>query len=402
MATKYLRAQWWLFLGRSRSRREDYRGALTCYERVLRLFPNHPQALANAGNCFARQGLYEDAIKCYERALEERPDYSHLHAGLGLIYVNLQRYQESIDSFNRAFRMKPVLSQEPWYSVAFANALWDVGRREDALAAYNAAAENSPKDSRAQAALGWRLYETGKFKDAEIPLRTAINLDPDFGNPYLNLSFVLGEFGRYDESLAFAERFASLETENPVAHANVGWLLSETGRQREAVVAYKRSVELNPNFAEGHRELGRIHERLGEYQEAIDAEEKAISLEPDFLGYCVMGLALLQQGKHERSMYFSRKAIEQKPECHEAWNNLGEACLATGRFEEAVTCFERVLKLAPGIPETAELHLQIGTAQVKLGNSTAAQIQCEVLRAMGSEMANELQKAISSGRPGAM
>ena len=245
------------------------------------------------------------------------------------------------------------------------------------------------------------MFETGNYKDAEIALRTAIKLDPDFANPYLNLSFVLGESGKYDESLACAERFADLEPQNAVAHANVGWLLSEIGRQHEAIAAYKRSVELNPNFAEGYRELGRIYERLGEYQKAVDAEEKAISLEPDFLSYCVMGLALLNRGEHERSMYFSRKAIETKPESHEAWNNLGESCLATGRLEEAVTCFERVLKLAPGVPETAELHLQIGTTQLKLGNFTAAQIHFEVLRTMGSEMASELQKAISLVRPDA-
>jgi len=133
MTIKYLRAQWWLQVGRNRSKREDYRGALPCYERVLRLFPNHLRALANVGNCLQHQGRYIEAITFYDRALQERPDYPDVHARLGLALLNLHRYQESIDSFNRAFRIKPSLSEEPWYSVPFANALRAAQRRENAV-----------------------------------------------------------------------------------------------------------------------------------------------------------------------------------------------------------------------------------------------------------------------------
>ena len=141
--TNYLRAHWWLYLGRNRSRREDYRGALTCYECVLRLFPNHLRALANVGNCLQHQGRYIEAISFYHRALQERPDYADVHARLALIFLNLQRYQESVDSFNRAFRIKPSLRDEPWCSAASANALWGVGQREDALALYKAASNTT-------------------------------------------------------------------------------------------------------------------------------------------------------------------------------------------------------------------------------------------------------------------
>jgi tetratricopeptide (TPR) repeat protein len=107
MAITHLRVRWCLWLGRIRSKREDYGGALICYERVLRFFPKHLRALANAGNCLEHQGFYAEAINFYDRALQERPDYPDVHARLGVIFSRLQRYQESIDSLNRAFRMKP-------------------------------------------------------------------------------------------------------------------------------------------------------------------------------------------------------------------------------------------------------------------------------------------------------
>jgi tetratricopeptide (TPR) repeat protein len=138
--------------------------------------------------------------------------------------------------------------------------------------------------------------------------------------------------------------------------------------------------KLNPNFAPAYCELGRIRERLGEYQQAINAENRALSLDQNPLAYCVMGLALLEQGNHERSIYFSEKAIELRPLFYEAWNNLGEAHLAIGQLERALTCFEKVLELAPAIPEVAELRLQIGTVQLKLGTRKRLRISISFCR----------------------
>ena len=394
MAITHLQAMWWLWLGRSRSKREDYGGALTCYERVLRFFPNDLRALANVGNCLHHQERYAEAIDFYDRALQIRADYPDVHARIGAIFCHLQRYQESIDSLSRAFRMKPSLKEDSSFSLTFAISLAYLGKTKDALGAYRAALEQNPRNAWALAGVGWALLELGNFADAELPLRDAIRLEPGLGKAVLHLSFVLGGLKRYDEALVLAERFAALEPENPTAHANVGWFLSETGRQREALIAYKRSVELNPNIAEGYCELGRIHERLGEFQQAIDAEEKALSLDQNPLAFCVMGLALLEQGNHERSIYYSEKATELRSNYYEAWANLGEALLVTGQLEKAVVCFEKVLELAPAIPEIAYVRLQIGTAQLKLGNTEAAQNQYRLLHAMNSDKANELCNAI--------
>ena len=88
MAITHLQAGWYLWLGRNKSKREDYGGALTCYERVLHFFPKHLRALANLGNCLDHQGRYAEAIDFYGRALQQRPDYPDVHARLGVIFCS--------------------------------------------------------------------------------------------------------------------------------------------------------------------------------------------------------------------------------------------------------------------------------------------------------------------------
>ena len=393
MAITNLRVGWWLFLGRNRSNREDYQGALMCYERVLHFFPRHLRALANAGNCLHHLKRYAEAIPLYDRALQERPDYPDVHARLGLIFMYFKRYQESFDSLNRAFRIKPGLKEDFAFLHCYALSLAHLGRTEEALEAYKMAAEIHPRNGDVLAGIGWALLELGRYAEAEISLRDAVELQPENGMPLLHLSFALGGLSKYDESLAIAERFAVLSQKSrcPFKCSLAAKRIGQTTRSAHFLREIGR---LNPSFAEGYCELGRIHERLGEYQEAIDAEEKALSLAQDPLAYCVMGLALMEQGNHERSLHFSQKAVKLRPSFFEAWNNLGEAHLAMGQFDQGLCCLETALQLAPASADSAELRWQIGTTQLKLGNVEAAKNQYQLLQDMGSNRAEELHSAI--------
>lgn len=229
MAITHLQAGWWLWLGRNRSNREDYGNALTCYERVLHIFPNHLRALASMGNCLQHEGCYAEAMDFYDRVLQQRPDYPDIHARLGVILCRLQRYQESNDALKRAFRMKPRLKEESCYGITFAISLAYLGKTDDALEAYRAAVKQNPKDAGALAGVGWALLELGNYADAEPPLRAAIKVEPGYGKPYLHLSFVLAGLGKYDESLVVAEQFAALEPKDPLAHSNVAELRLQIG-----------------------------------------------------------------------------------------------------------------------------------------------------------------------------
>jgi tetratricopeptide (TPR) repeat protein len=50
----------------------------------------------------------------------------------------------------------------------------------------------------------------------------------------------------------------------------------------------------------------------------------------------------------ERAIQYNLKALELDPRNVDAWHNMGLTYLETGRSEEAIRCFEKVLSLEDG------------------------------------------------------
>jgi tetratricopeptide (TPR) repeat protein len=392
MTITQLRARWWVLLARSRFRREDYVGALSCCRRVLDLDPNHVWALANVGNCLDRQGLYNEAIAFYDRALQNRPDYAYVHARLGLIFRSLRRYQESVDSLNRAFRINPNLRKSAGFVLAFASSVAHIGRIDDAHAAYKEVTEFDLNNPGAFAGLGWSLLSCGKSEEAELPLRTAIRLDPNYADAYDTLGRVLRAIGRDRESLPIWQRLVDLRPDDCEAHASLGWALGGVGRYREAIRTLENVLEKDPTFPV-HYSIGLYHLHLKEYQAAIEAEERAISERPDADAYCVIAASLLEQGDPEHAITACNQALDLDPSSYLALHNMGEAFLAMGQPAQAVSCFEKALEVSPA---TSESRFQLGIAFLKLGKKLEAHNQCRLLRATDNGKADDLQSAIST------
>jgi tetratricopeptide (TPR) repeat protein len=80
----------WLDLGRSHSARKEWEAALSAYQRVLNLRPDHARTVNNIGNVHFRQNHFEKASEWYVRALELQPDYLNalFHDGWVLRHLN--------------------------------------------------------------------------------------------------------------------------------------------------------------------------------------------------------------------------------------------------------------------------------------------------------------------------
>jgi len=64
--------------------RNDFDQAARAFRSVLRLDPEHYEALTGLGRCLAETGMREEARKCFERALEINPEYAQARINLEL------------------------------------------------------------------------------------------------------------------------------------------------------------------------------------------------------------------------------------------------------------------------------------------------------------------------------
>ncbi len=96
-----------------------------------------------------------------------------------------------------------------------------------------------------------------------------------------------------------------------------------------------------------------------------------------------LGNVYYQSGRPEQAEVYYRKAIEQYPNFQRAWNNLGALLYSQGRYEEAVTCFTKVV--SNGKADASTLGV-LAFCQVKSGNPLAAEMN--YVQALGLDPQN--------------
>jgi len=169
----------WYFLGVVKQLRGKLDEAVASYEQVLRLEPNHHEALNNLAVAFRAQGRVNEAEASLRRALHVKPDHAEAHSNLGNLLQDQDKLDEAAACFRRALHLKP-----DYFDAHnnLGNALRALGRLAEAAACYDQALLLQPDQpqvhlSRALCRLqmgdfeqGWAEYEWRlKCKEFSIP-----------------------------------------------------------------------------------------------------------------------------------------------------------------------------------------------------------------------------------------
>ncbi len=186
--------------------------AVRCYEKALRLDPNHPEALFWLGNLRLKDQDREGAIRCYRKALRVNPRHEAATRNLGATLQDLQRTGEAIDCYRR-FLEQGIASAGICFNLG--NAFFDLGAREKAIAAY----------------------------------RQALALDPRYVNACINLGIALDESGDLDGAAAQYEKALAVEPGSALACRFLGAVRAEQGKPEEAMARYRQALALAPRDA---------------------------------------------------------------------------------------------------------------------------------------------------------
>ncbi|MBD2474634.1 tetratricopeptide repeat protein [Anabaena sp. FACHB-83] len=94
--------------------------------------------------------------------------------------------------------------------------------------------------------------------------------------------------------------------------------------------------------------LGNLHFAGQGYKEAIAAYDKALEIKPDdHDAWNNRGIALWNLGRYEEAIAAYDKALEIKPDDHDAWYNRGIALDDLERYEEAIASYNKALEIKP-------------------------------------------------------
>jgi tetratricopeptide (TPR) repeat protein len=240
----------------------------------------------------------------------------------------------------------------------------------------------------------------GAFEAAASVCRQLIAEDPACAPAHQLLGSVLAQQGRIEEGVRSLERAHALQPEDPAVLVDLGHAFCLRGDDAQALACYRNALALAPRHPLAALAAGNALQRLGRFDEAAEIVLAALAedFDPRLVRAAVTLLDRLERHDEARALcarilathpdhpeahsgagYLALKidldaelaarhlqraagAIEDDPDL---WSNLGIALQELGQVDQALSCYEAALRLAP---EHAAAQAHRGLCLLLTGN----------------------------------
>ncbi len=202
--------------------------------------------------------------------------------------------------------------------------------------------------------LGVVLLEKGNVDEAIGQFEQALQSEPGYADSHFNLGVALLKKGKVDEAIGQFEQALQSEPGRVDFHINLGAALLQKGRVDEAIRHFQTALDLDANSAEACYGLGDAYSREGRMAEAINQYQKALQINPAY-PEALNNLASLMAICPDVSLRNGEKAVELARRANELTGGTNPIVLQTlaisfsevGRFDDAVQCAQKAIKVAP-------------------------------------------------------
>lgn len=302
--------------------------AIDLFNQAIQIAPDCPLYYNNLANAYKHEGNLNQALHCYTLALQLKPDYPEALFGVGNIFQALSKYRSAMEWYRRALDSKPDMHQA---CNNMGVALFESGNYKEASQYYQKALQLEPAYFEAYTNLGNVHKMLGKFEAANDCYATAIEIKPDCAEAYASMAHTFQNMGRLDDAVECYQKALQIKPDYAEAYNDLGTLYRELGQQQRALSCFKKSVELKPQNPEGFNNMGIVYKEWGRFEKAISCYQKAIKYRSDFAdAHYNLGIAFARCGRSKRAIGCYKEAIKCKPNHAFAYNllirNLQQIC----------------------------------------------------------------------------
>lgn len=162
--------------------------------------------------------------------------------------------------------------------------------------------------------VGRKLLDQGKTEAAIAAFQQAVAQDPRDSAAHLNLGGAYERANKAEEAIAAYRKAVELEPKNVYAHNNLGVLLDQKGAHDQAIAAFENAVKSEPSNAMAQKNLETARKNkaaLKERENEVTRAEKEAQAKPDdpLLAYNVSRI-YAHYGKKESAVQWLQKAIK--------------------------------------------------------------------------------------------
>jgi len=121
----------------------EFEKMVTQMKEVLRLEPDHADALNYLGYSYADRGIrFEEALQMIQKAMSLKPNMGYITDSLGWLYFKLGQYEKAAVELEKANQLTP---DDPVITEHLADSYFKLHRIEKAIELYEKALKLDPK-----------------------------------------------------------------------------------------------------------------------------------------------------------------------------------------------------------------------------------------------------------------
>jgi len=224
-----------------------------------------------------------------------------------------------------------------------------------------------PADPEAHRHYAEALWQRGRREEAVSQLAEAARLVPDDAAVYVRLAEMRLEMGQAGAARLAAEQALDLDPKLPSAWAVHGRVMLASGDQHQALADFHRALGHAPNDRQILSSVAELYSQLGQPQRSLLTLQKLTDTyppgeEPPQVLY-LLGVAYSATGRYDDAVETLSTAMLRDRPTPELLARLAEAQLARGRSDEAATAAREALSLDPTHGASRRILAQVEQAR---------------------------------------
>ena len=346
-----------------------------------------PAQAVEHGLIHHRKGEYLRALACYERALKIDPNHQDANNLSADVYHRLGNNLKALYHANLAVSANRIAQFLNTRGMVFIG----MGKFDEALTDLKAAAKLDPKKEDVQNNLSITYRNLKQYKKAAEHAQIALTQNPAFLEAWITLGAVKQDAGDLTGALDALNSALALDDKNLIALENISKLYDQMGDCEKVDYFANRAISLECNSIEIYFSLAHSLIQLNRLSDAVNlfvlgfeknnslniSALEALLLQDIFfkvLYDCCQYLVTLE-GRSKAALRIYDKCIESAPKvAHALWVNRGSICFHLGMIADAIRCNQEAIKCNP---EQIWAYNNLGVCYIQQEDSISAIQQFE-------------------------
>jgi adenylate cyclase len=129
-----------------------------------------------------------------------------------------------------------------------------------------------------------------------------------------------------------------------------GWSKNPAESLKTAIQLDQKALSIDDKNTEAHSSLSLVYMIMGQHEKAVEHGQKAIEFGPNSAeSHILFAQTMYYAGNFDDSIALGEQAVRLSPNCAAwYWIILGRSYMLTGRYQDALVIFEKLLKQAQG------------------------------------------------------